>query len=735
MKLLDSVCETLTRALGLSSLSPWGHDANNQQAVGPIIHNVGPGAGAKSSKAGHTNTNYYEPRLPGMEGYKLENKVLDKVEAKATTQQIVDQTRLNVGRPPPEVLPPGPIFAPPNSNMDFICDYSAMRGWKHTAGPGKRNQWLEKPISESSPEGGVFDIFTDYDRFAPIGVTRKYHLNVTDQNINTDGVNRPDGGKVFNGQYPGPLLEGCWGDTMEITVENHLKYNGTTVHWHGVRLLNAFEHDGVNAITQCPIAPGDSYTYKFKITQYGTSWYHSHYSLQYADGLAGPLTFYGPSAGDYDVALDPYLFGDWSHNSAFEDYAVELHDPPAHMTTVILNGRGFYNCENNANPDCSNNTLKVDAPPIYEQVFERGRRYLMRLINTSTASTFIFSIDKHILKIITSDFVAIEPYYADSILVGIGQRYNVIVEANPSNDLIPDEDQNYWIRITGADGCFDIEEEQKNEKLGIIRYNEGSRKTPTTKAFEFSKVCRDEPLSSLVPVVSMEVTAREHPANSIDPDTGDNFEVGVEVGNANYTVPHGNFSRWDILDTPMWLNFSDPTIDHIGDKNWNPAEYALITEDYERDSWVYIVMTVAGTDAQKKAGKRVFVPVAHPMHLHGHDYIILAQEDRAFHPDDVKNGTFKYDNPTRRDVALLPRNGYLAVAFRTDNPGLWIMHCHIAWHASSGLALQVRENEHLINLDEETVKEKDRVCNNWRKWEADSKNWFNPHEFQEDSGI
>ena len=151
---------------------------------------------------------------------------------------------------------------------------------------------------------------------------------------------RPDGGKVFNDQYPGPWIEACWGDTLEVTVNNYLKYNGTAVHWHGARHLNAFEYDGVNAVTQCAIAPGDSFTYKFRITQYGTSWYHSHYSLQYADGLLGPMTFHGPHAGDFDVALDPYLFSDWSHNSAFEDFAQELRNPPAFMRSVILNGRG-----------------------------------------------------------------------------------------------------------------------------------------------------------------------------------------------------------------------------------------------------------------------------------------------------------------------------------------------------------------------------------------------------------
>ena len=65
--------------------------------------------------------------------------------------------------------------------------------------------------------------------------------------------------------------------------------NGTSIHWHGIRQNQTMDMDGVSGITQCPIAPGESFTYTFKATQYGTSWYHSHYSMQYADGLQGPL--------------------------------------------------------------------------------------------------------------------------------------------------------------------------------------------------------------------------------------------------------------------------------------------------------------------------------------------------------------------------------------------------------------------------------------------------------------
>ena len=234
-----------------------------------------------------------------------------------------------------QTLPKGPMFSPPNSSEGFLCKYPSMVGWKHSTDPARRSSWLVNEVT-----GEVLDIFTDFDKKWPVGIKRTYNLTVSDLTINTDGYLKT-GGKAFNGQYPGPWIEACWGDQLEIKVTNDLRYNGTTIHWHGVRQLHSMPMDGVNGVTQCPIAPGDSFTYKFNVTQYGSSWYHSHYSLQYPDGLAGPMTFHGPSSANYEEALPPFLISDWSHNSAFTDFHKELAGPgrPT-MQSIILNGVG-----------------------------------------------------------------------------------------------------------------------------------------------------------------------------------------------------------------------------------------------------------------------------------------------------------------------------------------------------------------------------------------------------------
>ena len=98
--------------------------------------------------------------------------------------------------------------------------------------------------------------------------------------------------------------------------------------------------DGVNAVSQCPIAPGEKFTYKFKTWQYGTSWCHSHYSLQYGDGLLGPLTIHGSATASYEEPVDPILMTDWNHRSAFMDFQLELEGTPPKMDSILLNGNG-----------------------------------------------------------------------------------------------------------------------------------------------------------------------------------------------------------------------------------------------------------------------------------------------------------------------------------------------------------------------------------------------------------
>jgi FtsP/CotA-like multicopper oxidase with cupredoxin domain len=86
------------------------------------------------------------------------------------------------------------------------------------------------------------------------------------------------------------------------------------------------------------------------------------------------------------------------------------------------------------------------------------------------------------------------------------------------------------------------------------------------------------------------------------------------------------------------------------------------------------------------------IPLPHPIHLHGHDFWILAKGDGTYSDTTQLN----LNNPPRRDTALLPAAGFLVIGFVTDNPGVWLAHCHIGWHTSMGFALQFVEMQSQI---------------------------------------
>lgn len=75
------------------------------------------------------------------------------------------------------------------------------------------------------------------------------------------------------------------------------------------------------------------------------------------------------------------------------------------------------------------------------------------------------------------------------------------------------------------------------------------------------------------------------------------------------------------------------------------------------------------------------------------------------------------NGPARRDTTMLPAKGWLVLAFRADNPGTWLFHCHIAWHASQGFSLQFVESVEDIpsTVDLEAIEE---VCDAWEEYYA-----------------
>ncbi|QSZ30281.1 hypothetical protein DSL72_004803 [Monilinia vaccinii-corymbosi] len=523
-----------------------------------------------------------------------------------------------------------------------------------------RSCWGEYSVSTNS-----------YTTIPRTGVTREYWLVVQNTTLSPDGVARPT--LNFNGTIPGPQITADWGDDIIVHVTNNLTSNGTSIHWHGMRQLYNSLNDGVPGVTQCPIPPGDSLTYHFHADNYGSSWYHSHFILQYADGLFGPLVINGPATANYDEDLGALFLNDWDHVTiqSLWDLAKTSPGPPPPLLTGLMNGTNTYN----------------GGGKKFSTTFKSGKKYRIRVINTAVDGVMQFSIDGHSFTVIANDFVPLVPYEATSIQISIGQRYDIIVTANAPVG-------NYWIRSGWVTSC--AKNKNPDNMTGILRY-EGSSTTAdptTTSTVEISTSCLDEPLEKLVPYVPLNATASSVIVTSLT--RSDNV--------------------WKFNGTSLRLNWTEPTLLTIlnGGSIW-PASYNVIPIDSTTTNQGWTVLAITGSPGP-----------SHPIHLHGHDFWVLAQGPGAYSSSIVLNLV----NPPRRDVMSLPSDGHLVIAFPIDNPGSWLLHCHIAWHASEGLALQFVESESSIlsTIGTAGVAKFQDTCAAWKAWK--------PQPFpQDDSGI
>ncbi|PWY88295.1 extracellular dihydrogeodin oxidase/laccase [Aspergillus heteromorphus CBS 117.55] len=502
----------------------------------------------------------------------------------------------------------------------------------------------------STPWDG-YNLDTNYYETIPdTGVVREYFFDVVNTTAALDGVERQV--LLVNGQFPGPTIEANWGDTVKVHVTNRMQNNGTAIHFHGVRQHYTNQMDGVAAVTQCPVPPGSSYTYIWRAEEYGSSWYHSHFSIQAWEGVFGGIVIHGPATAEYDHDLGSLFLNDWSHVTVDQMYmgVLETNGPPTFQTGVI-NGTNIW-----VNPDGS------IVGKRFRTEFVPGQRYRIRLVNAAMHTHFRFSIDNHNLTVIANDFVPIVPFTTNNVPIGMGERYDIIVTANQ----VPD---NYWIRAVPQSFCSN--NENPDNIKGILSYqgvNDTSDPTSTKQDYPDDVQCVDFELSQLVPWLALDANVTDSQARTSNVSFTPFGEIPIYL----WTLG-GNALNISWVDPTLRQTFEDPT-----KMNWQPSQGVI--EAPIPDEWTVIIVQ---TD----------LPVPHPIHLHGHDFYVLAQGFGPYNPDTV---TLQTMNPVRRDTAMMIASedaggGHVVLAFPADNPGVWIIHCHIGFHATQGFAQQVVE--------------------------------------------
>ncbi|KIW04580.1 hypothetical protein, variant [Verruconis gallopava] len=427
--------------------------------------------------------------------------------------------------------------------------------------------------------------------------------------------------------------------------------------------------DGTNGVTECPLAAGDSKTYTFTATQYGTSWYHSHHTAQYGQGIVGAIVIDGPATANYDEDLGTLPLSDWYYSSIY-DVLYTVMDVPGPLPpadNVLVNGTMV-------DGDGNGQYQKISVQP--------GKKYRLRIANTAMDHMFHVSLDGHPFTVIEADFVPIKPYQTTDLKINVGQRYDVIFEANQAAN-------NYWLRVAPAApgpqgplcGFAAIYSKENAPVVGaIVSYDGAGDGLPTSTAYANDGSCSDE---------------------VIDPWFITPMSGGYKIDALNVTFGAGQVVNWFINGSTMIADWENPTLAFIRDQK--PFTSSMnVVQMPEANSWYLWVIENA-----------LFPISPHPIHLHGHDFEILGSGEGPF-----PWGTdfFTGAKPQRRDVATLPgtsNGGWLLLGVYTNNPGAWLMHCHIGWHVSQGLSMQFVERQSEILNTVGSLDDMTKGCSAW----------------------
>jgi len=403
----------------------------------------------------------------------------------------------------------------------------------------------------------------------------------------------------YGGGNPGPLIRARKGEEVAVRLTNGLDLP-TTIHWHGIRIDNAM--DGVAHLTQEPVAPGESFDYRFTVPDAGTYWYHPHVhgsGPQVARGLYGLMIVDEPDAQDYDRDI-PLVFDDW------------LVDEDGQIDTA-----SFGNLHDAAHGGRLGNILTVNGS-FFETIETRaGERLRLRV--ASTCNSRILHLDFSGLDpwVVAIDGQPVPPYRlaTSDLAISPGQRI----------DLVADIDGAPGSRISVAEVSVDPFEAmvfEISEEGAVAARKDGPAALPSN------------------PVVR----PNGKPARTVDL---------VMAGGAMSFISEADYKGT------------------VYDGRTLATEYGM----------VWAMNGIAGMPdtplLSAKAGEPVAIRLAndsvwpHAMHLHGHHFVEL-------------DGSGAPSGPLRDTILVEPR-AETTIAFVADNPGRWMLHCHMLEHQASGM--------------------------------------------------
>ncbi len=444
----------------------------------------------------------------------------------------------------------------------------------------------------------------------------------------------------FNGQYPGPLIHVEQAATIFVNFENRTRWP-TAIHWHGVRLDNAF--DGVPGLTQDPVPPGGRFEYQIHFPDAGLYWYHPHHreEVQQDLGLYGNMLveapaelWYGPVHREEVLMLDDLLLADDG----------SLYPWGEERATHALMGR-------------FGNLFLVNGEPRYELEVERGEVIRFFLTNVSNTRTFNLSFGEpgtHRVKVTGSDLSKFErEEWVDSVVLAPAERYIVEVRYDEPGDHAIEN------RVRALEHTFGSYFSRVTP-LGAVRALEGEADPEVAPGWE---TLRANP----------EVSAEVEPYRERFDDPPDvELVLTLEVEGLDPAIMQRMradrvfFAPVEWADTmPMMNSVASPE-----EARWIVREPTTGHENEEIE-WRFRVGDVVRVRIRNDAA--AIHAMQHPFHIHGQRFLVTARNGSP-----VPNQVFK-------DTLLIAAGETVDLVLEITNPGKWMAHCHIAEHLEAGM--------------------------------------------------
>lgn len=503
---------------------------------------------------------------------------------------------------------------------------------------------------------------------------------------------------TINGRTPGPTIRARQNDTVIVELKNSLLTENVAIHWHGIRQRGTPWADGTEGVTQCPILPGDTFTYKFVVDRPGTYLYHAHYGMQREAGLYGSIQVSLPEgesepyAYDYDRSI---ILNDWFHRSTFEQ-AAGLSSIPFQWVgepqSLLIQGKGRFNCSSLNSPSLNVgticNTTNPECSPYVITVIP-GKTYRLRISSLTALSALSFQIEGHNMTVVEADGHNVEPFVVQNLFIYSGETYSVLIKADQNPN------RNYWAttNIVSRNATFTTP-----PGLAILNYYPNHpKRSPPTPPPSGPLWNDDRPRLNQ----SLAIKARKGfivpPPQSSDRmivmlNTQNNVSGNTRwsVNKVTYNLPHIPYlialkenisSAFDQTPPPDGYDFKNYDIFSVAENKNATVGNGVYRLNF--DSTVDIILQNANSMSNKTSE-------THPWHLHGHDFWVLGYGKGKF---DIYNDPKKYNlvDPIMKNTVPVHPYGWTALRFRADNPGVWAFHCHIESHFYLGMGVVFAE--------------------------------------------